>query len=117
MSETARQKNIRRTLEATVYRIEKAFGKTLGVYRISKRVIDVEVDSYHASIKKDPATGQLEYWCDCPGFRMQKYPQWEHKHIRMALDYRQVLGEPEYADYKFTGSGRHTTIRHNGRKI
>ncbi len=26
-------------------------------------------------------------WCDCPGFRVQKYAKFEHKHVRMVRDY------------------------------
>jgi len=103
--------------DATVYRIEKAFGKVKGVYRVSKRVIDEEVNAYHVTVK--PSNNEsvpLDLWCDCPGFRRQKFPQIEHKHVRMALHY-QSIGEPVHADYKFTGTGRNTIIQYNGRWI
>ena len=103
-NETETQKRIRRTQEATVYRVQEDFGRGSGVYRIAKRTIDVEVEVYHVQIGKDTV------WCDCPGFRRQKFDVEQHKHIRAARDYIS-RGSPEYIDYRFLGAGKNTQIK------
>ena len=97
--------------EATTYLIQKAFGKSdiKGVYRIGKMVMGVEVDNYHVTIKE--TTGGLSnLWCDCPGFRNQQFPKIEHKHVKIALAYREQ-GEPEQAVYTINGTGKTAKIR------
>lgn len=104
MSETVKQKNVRRTQEATVYRVQKDFGGA--AYRVSKRTIDVELEAYHVTFNKAD-----EPWCDCPGFFRQKFAKERHKHVRAVRDYI-ARGEPDYADYRFTGFGKNTKVRH-----
>ncbi len=107
-------KDDKRRLEVTVYRIEKDFGKKSNAYRVSKRVLDHEVDFYHCNVTLDPKG--LHIWCSCPGFHHQKFPKDEHKHVRIMMHYR-ALGEPEYAEYRFRGTGRNTIITHEGEVI
>ena len=104
MSETDKQKQIRRTQEATIYRVQKDFGGS--AYRVSKRVIDVEMEVYHVSF-----TNAGDPWCDCPGFHRQLFAKEKHKHVRAVRDYI-ARGKPDYADYQFTGVGKHTKIKH-----
>jgi len=96
--------------ELTLYVIEKAFGKVKGVYRISKQVLDHEVDAYHVTVKLEGDDTTVQLWCDCQGFRRQKFPQLEHKHIRIALHY-QSIGEPTKAIYRLKGVGQATKVQ------
>ncbi len=93
-------------IEATVYRI-KGFGRN--TYQIDKLIAGVEAEQYHLDIK-DAEGGGLSLWCDCPGFRIQQFPKIEHKHIKIALDYRE-RGEPSWAEYRMTGTGAKAVIR------
>ncbi len=102
------------TIEATKYRIRKITGHNN--YRIVKTIMDVETDSYSISIKLKPAllgTYIDELWCDCPGFRIQQYPKEQHKHIVLGMDYI-ARGEPEWVDYRMTGTGKNAKIHFIG---
>lgn len=110
MAETEKQKHDRRRQEATVYRVEEDFGKRSGIYRLSKRTLDVELDVYHVTYK--PATGDDEahIWCDCPGFKRQKFAHDRHKHVRAVKDFIK-RGSPKHAEYRFIGAGKNTKIK------
>ena len=98
--------------ELTTYVVEKDFGKKSDVYRITKMVIGVEVDSYHCTVKL--RNGQLhdkDIWCDCPGFRRQNFAKIEHKHIMLVLNYME-RGEPTSATYTIVGTGKNAKIRY-----
>ena len=112
MTETEKQKQDRRRQEATVYRVERDLGPHGSVYRVAKRTLDVEVDVYHVTYK-EALNGDAEVWCDCPGFRRQKFAKEKHKHVRAVKDYLK-RGKPDYADYAFRGVGKHTKIRFIG---
>ncbi len=102
MSETQKQKQVRRTQESTIYRVQEDLGGK--AYRVAKRILDVEMEVYHVTIRDDVV------WCDCPGFRRQKFAKMKHKHVRAVLDYI-ARGKPYYANYLFIGVGKHTKIR------
>ena len=93
---------------ATHYRVCVNFGKGSNVYRVSKVVWDVEVEIYHVQLNLNRMPPIV--WCDCMGFRGQKFPHIEHKHIRLVIDY-QKRGEPQWAEYMLKGTGRKTTIK------
>lgn len=101
-TETTRQKHLRHTQEVTFYRVQEDLGGR--AYRVVKRVMDVETDIYHVTIKDD------DIWCDCPGFRRQKFALERHKHIRVVRDYIK-RGCPTWAEYNFRGSGKTTKIK------
>jgi len=108
--ETERQKNIRRTQEATVYRVQQDFDKKFHTYRVTKLVIDEPVETYHVTLKVAPEGAGEEIFCDCPGFLRQKFEPSRHKHVRVVKDFVS-RGSPKYADYRFVGAGRNTKIR------
>lgn len=88
------------TIAATLYRIIKLTNTS---YRIKKYICGVEMEDYHVDIKRD------EFWCNCPGFRIQQFPKIDHKHIKIALNY-QRRGEPAWAEYRMTGTGKKAQI-------
>jgi len=92
---------------ATRYRVTQDFGKRSGVYRVSKVIWDVEVEVYHVQLDLD--RNPTIMWCDCMGFRGQKFPHIEHKHVRLVADYQRRC-EPTWAEYMLEGTGRNTTI-------
>ncbi len=92
------------TIEAAVYRIKK-FGAHS--YTISKSIMGVEGEDYQITIKH--AEFEQEVWCNCPGFRIQQFPHIQHKHIKIGLDF-QSRGEPEWAEYRMTGTGKKAKI-------
>ena len=95
------------TIEAAIYRIN-AYGRNS--YNIKKVVMDVEVDDYQITIKPlwaDDTVGTL--WCNCHGFRIQQFPHAKHKHILLGFDF-QSRGEPEWAEYRMTGTGKKAKI-------
>lgn len=99
--------------ELTTYVVEKDFGKKSNVYKITKMVIGVEVDSYHCTVKLTP-TGRIiddNIWCDCPGFRRQNFAKIEHKHIMLVLNYME-RGEPTSVTYTIVGTGKTAKIRY-----
>ncbi len=89
------------TIAATLYRIKRLTNTS---YNIQKLVCGVEMEDYHVDIKRD------EFWCNCPGFRIQQFPKIDHKHIKVALDF-QSRGEPEWAEYRMTGTGAKAVIK------
>lgn len=90
---------------ATTYRVEKDLAKGFDIYRVSKRVLDEEVEFYHVTLKEG-----AEPFCDCPGFVRQKFDRNKHKHVRVVRDYIS-RGSPTWCDYKFKGAGKDTKIR------
>ena len=96
-------------LEATTYRI-KCWGANS--YQIDKLIMGVEVEQYQLTIKAE-GRASLDLWCNCPGFRIQQFPKIEHKHIKIALDY-QSRGEPTWAEYTITGTGKKAEIKFIG---
>ncbi len=95
------------TIEATKYRISRVVAHS---YRIVKTIMGVETDAYSIQIKT--AHG-ADVWCDCPGFRIQQFPHAQHKHIMLGMDYI-ARGEPEWVDYRMTGTGKNATIHFIG---
>lgn len=88
------------SIAATLYRIKKIGGTA---YLIQKYVCSVEMEDYQVDIKRD------EFWCNCPGFRIQNFPKIDHKHVKIALDF-QSRGEPIWAEYRMTGTGKKAVI-------
>lgn len=101
------------TQEAAVYRIfvnKHASGEQSKThYTIEKRIMDTPVELYAVTIKSE-GRADLQLWCDCPGFRVQKYPKIDHKHIKIAMDY-QSRGQPEWAEYRILGKNKIRFIR------
>ena len=101
------------TIEAAVYRINK-FG--LNSYNIHKLVMDVRTEDYQITLKPNGPGGEMrevDLWCNCPGFRIQQFPKIQHKHIKIGLDF-QSRGEPEWAEYRMTGTGKKAKIHFMG---
>ncbi len=99
------------TIEAAVYRINK-YGEHS--YNIVKTVMDVEMERYQISIKS--TVGEVldaDLWCNCQGFRIQQFPKHQHKHILLGLDF-QSRGEPAWAEYRMTGTGKKAKIHFMG---
>lgn len=94
--------------EVTFYRIKKYGNHT---YYIAKEVCGIEVESYQITIdpSRNTENGDGALWCNCPGFRIQKFPQAQHKHIKIGFDYRK-RGEPEWALYRMNGTGSKAKI-------
>ena len=93
----------------TTYRVCSTFGRLSNAFLIEKRILDVTVDRYHVSIQQELSGEITSVWCDCPGFRMQKYAHLEHKHIKLVLDFQQ-RGEPTWAEYGMAGTGQKAVI-------
>lgn len=54
--------------------------------------------------------GGFRLWCSCLGFRRQKYPHEQHKHILLAMDYR-ARGAPRAGIYyRLEGTGQHAIV-------
>lgn len=101
------------TIEAAVYRIRK-FGTNS--YTIVKSVMDVVTEDYQITLKSDGPRGdirEVDVWCNCPGFRIQQFPKLLHKHILLGIDF-QSRGEPEWAEYRMTGTGKKAKIHFMG---
>jgi len=90
--------------DSTIYRVQRDLGQ-MGIFRVSKRIMDVDVESYHVTLKENTPV-----FCDCPGFVRQKFNPEKHKHIRVVKDYL-ARGAPAWADYRFRGAGKDTKIR------
>lgn len=94
--------------ESAVYKIQRIMQKARGAdrYQIDKCLMDISVEKYWVVIER---TGKV--FCDCPGFLRQRFPDREHKHVKIALDYRE-RGEPEDAKYRIYGAGANNTIEY-----
>lgn len=80
-------------------------------YQINKLTIGVDTgDKYWVQLN-----GRDKFWCDCPGFRRQKFPAIDHKHVKIAMDFHD-RGEPAKALYKIHGTGVHAKIEYLGAK-
>ncbi len=95
--------------ELTIYRIQKDFGDKSNTYRIDKLVACVETSNYHIQINPINDAGVGTLWCDCQGFRRQKFDKTKHKHIRIGFDYI-ARGRPEWAEYTIEGTGANAKI-------
>ena len=95
------------TIAATLYRINK-YGNNQ--YLIKKLICGVEMEDYHITINPLRDNGMGTLWCNCPGFRIQRFPHDQHKHIKIGFDY-QKRGEPTWAEYRMTGTGAKAVIR------
>lgn len=98
-------------IEATKYRIIKVGDSNR--YKIVKTIMEVETDFYSIQINPIRENGMGTLWCDCPGFRIQRFPHDKHKHILLGMDYI-ARGEPEWADYRMTGTGAKAKIHFIG---
>lgn len=107
--ETERQKWLRRNQEATFYKVQPDFGKRSNTYRVSKITCGEVVDMYHVTIKHPDDDAAMEVFCDCMGFRRQKFAPRQHKHVRAVLDFLS-RDDIEWAEYNFSGVGKNTTI-------
>lgn len=98
---------------ATKYRVEKS-KITPHNYEI-RRFIDGEFEAlYHVTVKwdkDDPEPSVL--WCDCAGFKCQKFAHIAHKHIKIVLNYM-AHNEPNHSWYRIRGTGAKTEIEHIG---
>ncbi len=92
------------------YVVIKDFGKKSNAYKITKLQMGVELDNYHCSVRYIDELEGAAVWCDCPGFRRQKFDKMQHKHIMLVLDY-QKRGEPTSATYTIIGTGRNAKIK------
>jgi hypothetical protein len=91
-------------LDATMYEIFRTGSKSHKHYQINKVRLGVTLDQYWVVLKAK------EVQCSCPGFRIQKYPAIDHKHVKLAQDYWD-RGEPEGLLYKIEGTGSQALIR------
>lgn len=91
-------------LSYTTYTIFRTGVKTRHTYQLTKMVMGVELEEYWVELKNDGGV-----FCNCPGFLRQKFPAKEHKHVKIALDYRE-RGEPEDALYRIHGTGANAKI-------
>ncbi len=96
--------------DVTLYRIQKDFGDKSNTYRIDKLVACVEMDTYHIQINPIRENGIGTLWCDCQGFRRQKFAFDKHKHILIGFDYIE-RDTPEWAEYTIKGTGVNAKIR------
>ena len=91
-------------IRSHVYVIERDFGKHSNTFRLSKRLMTVEVDNYHVTLGDVPS----KHWCTCPGMARQQFPREEHKHVKIAVDF--VDRGLEMASYRLEGTGRAAEI-------
>lgn len=102
-----------------IYRICRAGPLLPDTYLIKKIIpaTGIVVDVYNTTLElpNDPDDAPEKLWCDCLGFRMQKYNKMRHKHVKIVLAYL-ALGQPPEADFTLTGSGEGTIARHIGVK-
>ena len=86
----------------------KIFG---GNYVITKyKAEGVQVETYTVELTPS-ADGPLIPYCSCMGFRMQKYPKIQHKHVKIALDF-QSRGEPKWGVYYRIGKDNFIIFDH-----
>jgi len=100
---------------ATRYRVQKAFGATGDVYEVRRFVSEEPAGLYHVTLNLDGDSHII--WCDCPGFKRQKYAHMEHKHIKLVLHFQALeradkIAPPAYATYRIKGTGANATIHH-----
>ena len=72
--------------QATHYRVAKAFGATGDVYEVRRFVNEEQAALYHVTL--NTVRDAHIMWCDCPGFRRQKYAYIEHKHIKLVAHFQ-----------------------------
>lgn len=96
-------------IEMTTYSIWRTGGPRIRRYQVNKRIAHVDTgERYWVELK-----GRDEFYCDCPGFRIQTFPKVEHKHVKIAMDFNE-RGEPDKALYKIHGTGAKTEIEYLG---
>ena len=93
--------------DATRYTVHRALKSKTLMYQVNKEICGVSVEHYWVSIKS------REVYCDCAGFRIQKYPKIEHKHVKIVQDWKD-RGEPEGAQYTIKGTGAAAEIIYLG---
>ncbi len=101
--------------EATYYRVAKAFGATGDVYEVRRFVDGKPEGLYYVTLNP----GQV-VWCDCPGFKHQKFAHMDHKHVKLVAHFQMLeladtildIEPPMWAKYKIKGTGANTTIHH-----
>lgn len=97
-------------IEMTTYTIWRTGSSRKKHYQLNKLVCGVEVEKYWVQLD-----GRGRFWCDCPGFRRQKFPAIDHKHVKIAVDFSE-RGEPLKALYKIHGTGATSEIEYLGEK-
>lgn len=99
----------RRLERRTFYKVTKANGAHM--YDV-RRFLDYDFEKWYSVtlMPGDEDEGVSDIiWCDCTGFKIQKFPHIDHKHIKLVLDY-QERGEPMWAKYRIQGTGAVTAI-------
>ncbi len=98
--------------QRTIYCVAKAFGNTGHTYEVRKMFGGDQQSLILVTVKQQVGE-EIILWCDCPGFRMQKYAHIEHKHIKLVIDFQdRVEHEPdiEWAEYRIFGTGQKASI-------
>lgn len=100
--------------ERMIYKVERVltrveggdFRPLEGHFRIRKYPPGMEehTDIYDVTIKGNNR-GDYDLWCDCMGFRIQKFPKIQHKHIQLAMHFME-LDDVEWALYRIKGRNR-----------
>lgn len=105
------KKKEREELEArTRYTVCKAAASMGHGYEVRRLVDGKQKALYYVTLVLHPG-GIPTIWCDCPGFRMQKYAHIEHKHVKLVMEY-QDCGEPLLSTFIMKGTGQNVTIIH-----
>lgn len=95
---------------STTYQVCKSRHDMPHHYEVLRRVNGVNEDLFYVTLKmSDDSIMPKVIWCDCPGFKGQKFAHIDHKHIKLVRHY-QALGEPGWATYRIHGTGAHTEI-------
>lgn len=88
-------------------------------YDVSKYVSGELKDTFTVTLKwnrvEEPRV-PVTVWCDCPGFKNQKFAHLDHKHVKVVSDFQRIerrcIGQkPEFARYRIRGTGAHTQIK------
>ncbi len=102
--------------QRTQYVVAKAFGQGSETYSVKRLLDNIQEEIYFVTVTWEPKVlGQDRIpkvlWCDCMGFRMQKYAYVQHKHIKLVIDF-QKRGDPLFAMYRIRGTGGKAVIEH-----
>jgi len=105
----------------TCYRVAKAFGATGDTYEVRKLLMNDNLEREQKGLYYVTLNQKGLVWCDCTGFRIQKFAHRDHKHVKLVAHFQALeqadealnRGAPAFAQYHIRGTGAHTKIHHD----
>ena len=102
-------------LEArTTYSVCKAAPNVGHTHEIRRKEDGKMKALYYVTLTYSHGGAPKVIWCDCAGFKRQKYAHMEHKHIKLAVDYNERVpddyGEAITGVYQIHGTGANAEI-------